>query len=478
MANALDSGARALAFVTDATQATLTVVDDGAGMARRELARYHDIAASTKVRGEGIGFAGVGIKLGLLASQEVWTETKRGRHHVASTWHLANRHRAPWKWVPPLGLVEERGTGVRLKLKNPLSPLLDGGYVERALEHHFEPLLDPAFDSVLGEHYGRVRFLVNGRGVSPRVPRGERAVLAVRIGRKRKPSAVGFLERTTDALPEDQQGIAISTLGKVIKRGWDWLGVSPAEPDRIQGTIEVPALAGCLTLNKADFIRTGSRGVTYLAYRKAVQEAVAAQLARWGDARDPAEEARRRASRPLERDLQDVLVDLAEDFPLLTSLVDQRRGGQKRLPMGQGARLPGFDAAGGRVDEARLEPGDGAPTSASDTPQEQPAESVGATPAASGPKRPARYGLTIQFESRPDDPELGRLVESTVWVNEAHPAYRRAIASRSEGYHVALAVALSLAALAVEPNEARGFVLAFMARWGEASERDRRRRGR
>jgi hypothetical protein len=57
----------------------------------------------------------------------------------------------------------------------------------------------------------------------------------------------------------------------------------------------------------------------------------------------------------------------------------------------------------------------------------------------------------IQFEQRPGDPEPGRLVGSTAWVNEAHPAYRRAVASRSEGYHVALAGALALAPLAVEP---------------------------
>src|SRR5213595_381939 len=34
-----------------------------------------------------------------------------------------------------------------------------------------------------------------------------------------------------------------------------------------------------------------------------------------------------------------------------------------------------------------------------------------------GPKRPGHHGLRIQFESRPDDGQLGRLVESTVWVN-------------------------------------------------------------
>ena len=80
VANALDSGAAHIRIVTNAAEATLTVADDGRGMQRRELARYHDVAASTKSRGEGIGFAGVGIKLGLLVSREVVTETQAGRH--------------------------------------------------------------------------------------------------------------------------------------------------------------------------------------------------------------------------------------------------------------------------------------------------------------------------------------------------------------------------------------------------------------
>ena len=86
-------------------------------------------------------------------------------------------------------------------------------------------------------------------------------------------------------------------------------------------------------------------------------------------------------------------------------------------------------------------------------------------------RRPGRYGLTIQFEERPDDPELARLVESTVWINEAHPAYRRAAASRAEGYHIALASALALASLAVEPAKEHAFVTAFLASWGAALDR-------
>ena len=56
-----------LTEIMDAAQSTLTAVDNGSGMQRRELARFHDIAASSKVRGQGIGFAGVGIKLAPLA---------------------------------------------------------------------------------------------------------------------------------------------------------------------------------------------------------------------------------------------------------------------------------------------------------------------------------------------------------------------------------------------------------------------------
>jgi len=83
----------------------------------------------------------------------VLTETRCGSTHVATRWHLASRHRAPWHWVTPPGLIGERGTAVRLKLQTPLSPLLDPGFVEGALRRHFQPFLEPFFDSFLASHY-------------------------------------------------------------------------------------------------------------------------------------------------------------------------------------------------------------------------------------------------------------------------------------------------------------------------------------
>src|SRR6185436_628303 len=165
------------------------------------------------------------------------------------------------------------------------------------------------------------------------------APLEIRLLRKRKPSALGYLFRADKALPEDQRGIAISTFGKVIRRGWDWLGMTPHAAERIGGLIEVPELAACLTLNKGDFIRVGPRGATYLGFRKAIQEAVARPLAAWGDEHGAVEEAPPKEVRPLQRDLAQVLEDLALDFPLLASLVEQRAGGQKRLPLAAGAKI-------------------------------------------------------------------------------------------------------------------------------------------
>ncbi len=486
IANSLDSGATLISATTDLVQSTMTLTDDGSGMKPPELRRYHDIAASNKVRGEGIGFAGVGVKLSLLACYDVLTETRRGKSHVASLWHLASRHRAPWKRLPPSGLIAEHGTAVRLNLKNPFSPLLDAGFVEATLERHYAPLFDPDFAEILGSRYPRgVQFALNGRVIAQRVGEPDRVSISIRMRRKRKPEGIGYLLRS--ARSPEGSGLAISTLGKVIRRGWDWLGVFPSQPDAVGGLIEIPALATCLTLSKTEFVRSGPRGALFLQYRKALQEVVSAQLNTWGEKRDKAEEEQRRRIRPLERDLERFLVDLAEDFPLLSSLVERRSGGQRQLPVGgpgrgngktpspSGSELIGLSPAGDSADVLPQEPiaipqpdppdrrTESEPTEKS---QAEEGGVVEARPARR--KRPGHYRLSVELQYSPEDPQMARLLESTVRVNSAHPAYRRAETSRSLGYHLALATAMALAPLAVEPPQAHDFITAFLTRWGRA----------
>ncbi|HSD66705.1 MAG TPA: hypothetical protein VLF95_08385, partial [Vicinamibacteria bacterium] len=205
----------------------------------------------------------------------------------------------------------------------------------------------------------------------------------------------------------------------------------------------------------------------------------------WGEARDQEDSARRRAARPLEKDLEAVLLGLADEFPALAALVERRPGGQRRLPTGNQSLSQegeGATAAGEPPERAREDEPEGpAPVGAPSLPAAPPPEPVATAtlPSAAGsggPRRPTRYGLAIDFENRPQSADLGRLVESTVLVNTAHPAYVRAVASRSEGYHAALAVGMALAAVAVEPAGTQAFLTTFLARWGEAVGRDRRRR--
>jgi hypothetical protein len=191
----------------------------------------------------------------------------------------------------------------------------------------------------------------------------------------------------------------------------------------------------------------------------------------------------------LDRDLARVLEDLADEFPLLHSLVDRRPGGQKRLPMPDGGDGYAYRPLLSLVHENGAAPIDTAPDAGSpsgppgdapetpDAPAAAPGvppsrtaetdQRAGAVPEPGATHRRARYGLSLQFERRDDD-EPGRLVENTVWINEAHPAFQRAQASRSIGYHIALTVALSLAPLAVAAAEEHTFITRFLAEWGAA----------
>lgn len=494
LANALDSKARTLRLETDPEAATLLALDDGSGMNKRALARYHDLASTSKRRGTGIGFAGVGIKLGLLACEEVITETRRAGRVAATSWRLANRTRAPWSWIDPPHLLDDDGTAVLLRLSNPLSQLVDPGFLEATVLRQFQPLFEPEFIDILSKAYPEgLSIHINDQVVVGPIRPARRQALRIKVGRQRKPSGVGYLCRHDAPVPEPERGLAISTLGKVIRRGWDWLGITPAEPDRIEGLIEVPALAEALTLNKGDFLRHGRRGSLYLAYRKAIQEAVQHQLADWGAS--PPEPKRSPRTRPIERDLRRVLGDLAEDYPVLATLAERRRGGQRRLPLGEDAESAaagvwsgvdgngpdapepeeatppaedeGAGAAGGGDPSPKGSEGDGEAEE-----EEDAGDAASATVRVPGParrKRPATLSLDIRFEALEGELALGRLIESTVWVNEWHPAFKRAAASRAEGYHIALTVASALAPLAVEAPQAQAFINRFLARWGEAA---------
>jgi len=429
----------------------MTVIDNGNGMVGREFEEFHDIAATAKERGEGIGFAGIGVKLALLVAKEVITETKGDSFHKATRWTLESPRRAPWEYIAPHGLIDSpSGTAVSVIFPSDNSGLLSDHFIEHVVQTHFYPILRHEFmDKILKHVYKRgMEFYVNGRKIQ--LPQAQEAIqsklFTVKLGRKRKPVGVGFLSKSKEELPEDERGIAVSTYGKVIKRGWDWIGIAPQNPMRLSGIVEVPQLSEILTTNKADFLRDTASLQKYYRYRKAIQEAIEPILRELGQISVP-QEGIEKALRPLEKEIERVLENMLDDFPELSSLL----GIQRRAEPVSGI-IPDASA---RPIETMVEwtkvmmgtrggSGEGAGIEATEVglPGERIKESQERTELGGEHKgRRKRSGLIIGFDDNPDRDDLGWLIENIIWINKAHPAYQRAMDSGAENYHIVLTVA-------------------------------------
>lgn len=476
VANALDSGASDIQVTTSLRSRSIRIMDNGRGMTPKGLEEYHDIAASTKVRGKGIGFAGVGAKLALLLAESVVTETKSRDFHGATRWQLEGAQRAPWEFVDAEDTIDApSGTAVTIFLKDRESPLLKRQRIPHMLQDHFYPILDDHFKkNILKYVYGTdVSFTINGRPMAlsqSEHPR-ERIYFSIQLGRQKRPVGIGFVAQTKDDLAEGLRGIAVSTYGKVIKRGWDWLGITAKNPARLTGVVEIPALSELLTTNKADFLKDANSLQKYYRYRKAVQQAIEPVLRQLGEAALPRERAGK-DSRPLEREVERVLGGMLNDFPELSPLMGRLRRGEEVagiIPDPEAALVgriaEGVDAMTGTYGGG----GEGAGTETA--PGLLPGERIEANenptePGQQHQGRRRRPGLMIGFQDQPEREDLAWLVENTVWVNTAHPAYTRASEGGAMNYHVILCVAWALSGYLEGERSPQDFVNRFLSVWG------------
>ena len=151
------------------------------------------------------------------------------------------------------------GTAISIVFRDYNSELLKDSFIEQVLHTHFYPILDKEFmDRILRYVYKKgVAFFINDRKIAllETEKPSQRKSFLVKLGKRGRAVGIGFLDRHEEELPEDQRGMAISTYGKVIKRGWDWVGVTPRNPRCLTGIVEIPQLSEILTTNKADFLK-------------------------------------------------------------------------------------------------------------------------------------------------------------------------------------------------------------------------------
>ena len=115
------------------------------------------------------------------------------------------------------------GTSVPIFFKSNNSELLNQDFIKKTIQKHFYTILDATFQIALKSIYKNgINFYVNEEKInlSEMMHFKKSNAFKIHFGKK--------------------GGVAISTCEKVIKHGWDWLGISSINPDYISGVVEMP----------------------------------------------------------------------------------------------------------------------------------------------------------------------------------------------------------------------------------------------
>lgn len=483
VANALDSKATSINFEVGAEKKFIRCTDNGSGMKRQALKNYHNIAASAKTRGSGIGFAGVGAKLSLLIAQKVVTESKGGHGSRSATeWQLTGPYRAPWKFIPFSGSINgPRGTSVAIHFTDNQPHLLNPEFIRESILKHFYPLLNQKIMRDLLKYFYKkpIEFFVNEEPIV--VPENSQDELLnwfyIRQGKNRAPIGIGYVTKTFNQLSWLEKmlgknaqltslrpGLYISTFGKVIKGGWEWLGILPKNSEALAGIVEIPALAEILTTNKNDFLSDSASLKKYYKYRKAIQEAVLPILESLGEGRDKPAVEPEKIIKPLNKTIDQALNNLVDDFPELESLIGTKfkpadgRANKKQIAEVEINTKP--------VSENSRQAEDNSIDSDNQT-QKEPVPKGNEQEGSIKPIKAKQAGVQIVLGEINDTTRqiLGRILDNTLTINIAHPAWKKAKSAGFQEYHILLTVAVTLSEFLEMQKSPQEFINRFLEAW-------------
>ena len=260
IANALDVGATEVDIKLENRH--ISFRDNGPGMNRRIFKSYHNISHSTKTKGHGIGFAGVGAKIYLAIWKQtvIHTETYGQDGPFASDMRVIRR-KLIWDELPTSATISGRGTLYSVKLREADYKILDGE-IEDIVYRAFNPAMLNGFTVT-----------INGNRLRPWDPPHE-------FRREGVANAKGMklpvrLTVTDEDTPEKYRHVQYQVWGKTVTtKKLDWVNeISEPYRSRVHVWVDAEKCSKHLKINKGSF-KSGQRQVSdmYKAVNRWVSE--------------------------------------------------------------------------------------------------------------------------------------------------------------------------------------------------------------
>jgi len=468
IANALDAKAERINISFDKNENVLVIQDNGNGMDKKTFAKYHDFSVSLKTRGSGIGFAGLGAKIAFNSAQKVITETRSLDYEAASNWYLKNE-RLIWEEIPARK-ISETGTYVEIHFNKSKVPIYASTEdIINIIKRHYTPLFIRqlyTFYSKAGIYSSNLYFNVDNIEIPIiSIPEDKKldSFKPILLRDKRGiDKGIGYFGLNSEELPDDERGIAISTYGKVIKR--EFLNIYPSQyTDKITGIIEVPQLIMCLTTSKTDF---NKKGREWRPIRKIYEEAQN-EFKNWLNnlgALPTIKTSRSEASK-LERTIRQIINSLPE-------IEDFFRGPYRKKDV-LTSSSSGISASSTEGIQITFPEG-GLGTKGSETIPDKGTDNgkridknLQGEKKASPISRKSRTGPRIEWIDSPGRDELGWVDQGIIYINEGHPAYKRA-EKQYKYYHDLVSIAIAIARYTDKTDiEAFELLNRFFSVWGK-----------
>ncbi|MBM3910584.1 MAG: sensor histidine kinase [Thaumarchaeota archaeon] len=260
VANAIDAKAKKIdiTFEQGKNYGYITFHNDGTPMNKQDFENYHTVSLSSKTKGEGIGFAGVGAKIFLASPEggEIVTITGRDSHNfLASVMYRQGRDveydtssDSISKIIGKKKINHKYGTSyiVRLSLK-----------AYQSLKEKITPILQFWFNYAIMSK--QIDLTVDRTKVKAWEPGGDRFQKTI-IWKKQKINCYFWISK--EEIPEDQRHITYSVFGKRIKNeSVDYAyQIKGDKNNKVFCLADVSVLAKWLNSNKEDFQRNSPTG--------------------------------------------------------------------------------------------------------------------------------------------------------------------------------------------------------------------------